>query len=56
MVRALVATMLKVGAKKTSISLFQEIIQARDCTKATFSVPGKGLFLTKVGYPEKYFK
>lgn len=56
MVRALVATMLKVGTKKTSIRSFQEIIDAKDCTKASFSAPAKGLFLTEVSYPDGYFK
>jgi tRNA pseudouridine38-40 synthase len=56
MVRALVATMLKVGTKKTSIHSFQQIIEAKDCTKASFSAPSKGLFLTEVRYPGEYFK
>mgnify|MGYP000867906367 CR=1 FL=1 len=50
MVRALTATMLKVGRGKISLQQFQEIIEAKDCTKAHFDVPGHGLFLQKVNF------
>jgi tRNA pseudouridine38-40 synthase len=52
MVRALVATMLQAGRNKITIDEFRSIIESRDCTKASFSVPGKGLFLMRVNYPE----
>jgi tRNA pseudouridine38-40 synthase len=55
MVRALTATMLKVGRGKISLDEFRTIIEARDCTKADFAVPPHGLFLEKVNYPEGYF-
>jgi tRNA pseudouridine38-40 synthase len=55
MVRALTGTMLKVGREKMSISEFREVIEMRDCTKANFAVPGHGLFLRSVNYPEAYF-
>jgi tRNA pseudouridine38-40 synthase len=55
MVRALVATMLKAGREKISIEEFKGIIGAKDCTKASFAVPGHGLFLTAVNYAEDYF-
>lgn len=51
MVRGLVGTMLQVGRGIISISDFTNIIEARDCTKANFSTPAKGLFLTTVEYP-----
>jgi tRNA pseudouridine38-40 synthase len=51
MVRGMVGTMLKVGTNKLSISGFIDIINAKDCTKADFSVPPQGLFLKKVNYP-----
>jgi tRNA pseudouridine38-40 synthase len=51
MVRALVATMLQVGRNKISISGLRQIIESRDCTKASFAVPGHGLFLTQVTIP-----
>jgi tRNA pseudouridine38-40 synthase len=52
MVRALTATMLKVGRNKTSLQEFRNIIEAKDCTKADFTVPANGLFLIQVAYPE----
>lgn len=53
MVRALTATMLKVGRGKTSLDEFRAIIEAKDCTKASFAVPPHGLFLIQVGYPKE---
>lgn len=50
MVRGLVGTMLHVGRKKITVAQFRNIIQARDCTKADFSVPAHGLFLEKVNF------
>ncbi len=50
MVRALTATMLRLGRGKFSLADFREVIEARDNTKAHFDVPGHGLFLTKVRY------
>lgn len=51
MVRGLVATMLKVGRGTISIADFSDILACKDCTKADFSAPGKGLFLQKVNLP-----
>jgi tRNA pseudouridine38-40 synthase len=53
MVRAIVGTLLDVGFEKTSLSEFQEIIKSKDRSKAGTSAPAKGLFLTKVIYPEQ---
>jgi tRNA pseudouridine38-40 synthase len=53
MVRGLAGTMLQVGRGKISLQQFRDIIEARDCTKADFSVPGHGLFLIKVNFPEE---
>jgi tRNA pseudouridine38-40 synthase len=55
MVRGLVGTMLKVGAGYQSVAEFQQIILAKDCTKANFSTPAHGLFLEKVNFAEDYF-
>ncbi len=52
MVRALTATMLRVGTQKISISDFVSIIQAKDCTVASFDTPAHGLFLTSVIYKD----
>jgi tRNA pseudouridine38-40 synthase len=56
MVRALTATMLKIGRGKMSIDEFHAVIRAKDCTKASFSVPAHGLFLVSVQYPVDYFQ
>lgn len=48
MVRALTATMLQVGRGRLSLAGFRAIIEAKDCTLASFAVPGHGLFLEEV--------
>lgn len=50
MVRALTATMLKLGRGKISLEEFISIIEAKDCTKAFFDTPAHGLFLMEVAY------
>jgi tRNA pseudouridine38-40 synthase len=56
MVRALTATMLKLGRRKMSLGDFSRIIEAKDCTLANFAVPAHGLFLVNVCFPDNYFK
>jgi len=51
MVRGLTGTMLQAGRGKISLDDMRDIINARDCSKANFSVPSKGLFLVNVSYP-----
>lgn len=53
MVRALTATMLQVGRGKLDLAGFRAIIEAKDCTTASFAVPAHGLFLERVifSYP-----
>lgn len=51
MVRAIVGTLLEVGEGHTSISEFSEIIENKQRSGAGVSVPGQGLFLTRVTYP-----
>lgn len=55
MVRALTATMLRVGRGKISLNELREIIEAKDCTKSSFAVPAHGLFLISVNYSNGYF-
>lgn len=55
MVRALTATMLKLGRGKIGLSDFILLFEAKECSKASFSVPAHGLFLNSVNYPEEYF-
>jgi tRNA pseudouridine38-40 synthase len=50
MVKGVVGTMLRVATHKISLEEFAQIIQNKDCRKADFSVPSKGLFLIKVAY------
>ncbi|MFM7646200.1 MAG: tRNA pseudouridine(38-40) synthase TruA [Sphingomonadales bacterium] len=50
MVRALVATMLQVGRGSLTIDEFRAIIDAKDCTRASFAAPAHGLFLVEVSY------
>lgn len=51
MVRALVATQLKVGRNKLSILQFKNIIEETNAANADFTAPAGGLFLMKVVYP-----
>jgi tRNA pseudouridine38-40 synthase len=53
MVRALTATMLKVAVGKITVAEFKQIIEAKDCTKASFDAPAQGLFLITVEYPKQ---
>jgi tRNA pseudouridine38-40 synthase len=55
MVRALTATMLKIGRGKMDIEELRRVIEAKDCTKASFSVPATGLFLVSVNFTGDYF-
>ena len=56
MVRSIVGTLIDVGLEKTSLNDFIEIIKSKDRSMAGYSVPAKGLFLTKISYPEEIFK
>lgn len=50
MVRGLVGTMLLAGKGRIGVEGFREIIESRDCTKADFTTPARGLFLVRVNY------
>jgi len=52
MVRGLVGTMLLVGRRRISLADFEAVIQAKNCTKASFATPPHGLFLIKIQYPQ----
>lgn len=51
MVRAIVGTLLEVGLEKITVNDFRKIIESKNRCDAGTSVPGHGLFLTKVIYP-----
>lgn len=55
MVRAIVGTLLEVGRRKISPEAVRSIIESKDRGKAGASVPAKGLYLTKIQYPEAVF-
>jgi tRNA pseudouridine38-40 synthase len=56
MVRAIVGTLLDIGKKKISLKDFRKIIESKNRSDAGYSVPAKGLFLTKIEYPYDIFK
>ena len=55
MVRALTATMLKVGRGKMNLNTFRNIVESKNCSLADFAVPSQGLFLVNVSFPNHYF-
>lgn len=52
MVRAIVGTLLEVGMGKLTLQDVKAIIKSKDRSEAGVSVPAKGLYLTRVDYPE----
>lgn len=55
MVRAIVGTMIDIGAKKISLDAFHQIIQSKDRSLAGASAPAHGLYLTDILYPNSIF-
>ncbi len=55
MVRAVVGTLLDVGFGKIAVEEIHEIIESKNRRNAGASVPGHGLYLTKVCYPPTIF-
>jgi tRNA pseudouridine38-40 synthase len=51
MVRAMVGTMIDVGAGKTTLQDVEKILAHKDRTKAGHAAPACGLYLTKIVYP-----
>ncbi len=51
MVRAIVGTLINLGTGKITLNDFQQIIESKDRSKAGFSAPAQGLYLTEVKYP-----
>ena len=52
MVRAIVGTVLNVGTGKCTMQDVQRILDSKDRSEAGTSVPAKGLYLTRIEYPE----
>lgn len=55
MVRAIVGTLLEVGLHKRTANSIHDVINSKDRAEAGKSVAAKGLYLTKVEYPEYVF-
>lgn len=55
MVRAIVGTLVNIGTGKSEVSYMKTLIESRDRRKAGFSAYAKGLFLTKIEYPDHLF-
>lgn len=55
MVRAIVGTLLDVGAGKMEVESIRDVILSQDRGMAGVSVPAKGLYLTKITYPHELF-
>lgn len=56
MVRGLVGTQLVLARRGLGAPAMQEILDAEDCTRARFDVPGYGLYLEEVKYPDGALK
>ncbi len=56
MVRSIVGTLLLVGQKRITLEEYKAIIESKDRKKAGISVPGAGLYLSQVVYPEHIYK
>lgn len=55
MVRAIVGTLLDVGRHKTSLEELKEILESKNRSRAGFSVPACGLYLTEIKYPNNIY-
>ncbi len=53
MIRNFIGTLLQVGQKQLSVDEFNEILQAKDRTKAAATAPAHGLFLKEVLYQKQ---
>lgn len=52
MVRAIVGTMINIGLGKLDVEDMHHVIQSKNRSKAGFSVPAHGLYLTQIEYPK----
>ncbi|WP_321298731.1 tRNA pseudouridine(38-40) synthase TruA [Marinifilum fragile] len=52
MVRAIVGTLVEVGRGKMNLEEFRQVIESKNRSNAGSSVPGHGLFLAAIDYPE----
>ncbi len=52
MVRAIVGTLLEIGQHKKPVSWMHDVIKTKNRSQAGSSVPGHGLYLSKITYPK----
>lgn len=55
MVRAIVGTLVNIGTGKNEVEDMKSLIESRDRRNAGFSAYAKGLFLTRIDYPNHLF-
>ena len=55
MVRAIVGSLLEIGFEKRTVEDMEDVIKSKDRSKAGFSAPAHGLFLTHIEYPKNIF-
>lgn len=55
MVRAIVGSLLEIGQGKKPVHWMHEVIAQKNRSKAGASVPGRGLYLTEITYPETIY-
>jgi tRNA pseudouridine38-40 synthase len=55
MVRAIVGTMIYVGARKITLEEFRAIIQSKNRSRAGTSAPAQGLYLVEIEYPKSIY-
>ena len=55
MVRSIVGTLIEIGLGKRNVNDLHQIILSKKRSASGYSVPAKGLFLTKIEYPNNIF-
>lgn len=60
MIRGIVGTMIRMARMEQTMAeaeaMFRAVIEAKDCSKADFSTPARGLYLMEVNYPDELLK
>ncbi len=60
MIRGIVGTMIRIARMEQTVeeaeTMFRAVIEAKDCGKADFTTPARGLYLMEVNYPEGLLK
>ena len=60
MIRGIVGTMMRMARMDQTVAeaeaMFRAVIEAKDCSKADFTTPARGLYLMEVNYPDGLLK